>query len=329
MAFTVKDVAEQAGVSTATVSRVLNKDPRISAATTGRVQKVIEELGYAPNPFARGLKTSRSLTVGFLAPEFTNDFFLGIARGVERRLQEVGLTLIICNSNEDPQTEMDRLGLLLDRGVDGLIVIPTSASGAHFGQAVKLGVPVVLVDRLVDDFHADAVLADNVNGTYQVLEPFLLQGVRRIGFLGGDQRLTSARERYDGFRRLLEDYHVPFDPELVRFGDFHDESGSRLLSQLLELPEPPQLVFISNRFMHLGATRLLLERGLKPDQAPRLVAFDDLDLAASLGYCEAMVRQPVHEIGVQAAEFLISRLSGEGGGEPRLARVKSQVVSCV
>ena len=326
MATTVKDVALQSGVSTATVSRVLNGDPRISAETTRRVRLVIAELGYSPNHFARGLKTSRSYTVGFLAPEFLNEFFMGIAQGVESRLRDDRYSLVIGSSSEKPEEEKARLETLLNQGVDGLIVIPSGSSGLHFEAAVRRGIPLVLVDRTVEDFSSDAVLVDNINGTYQAIEVLLLKGNTRIGFLGGDQGLTSARERYDGYRRALDDYRVPLDESLVRFGDFHTASGFQLMRELMEQDDPPPWVFVSNYFMHIGATRFLMENRNRLPVVPSIVSFDEMELSFSLGYCRMIVRQPIREIGTRAAEFLLSRISGEFTGAPRLARLKTELV---
>jgi len=325
MPTTVKDVALQSGVSTATVSRVLNGDPRISAETTARVSQVIRDLGYAPNHFARGLKTSRSYTVGFLAPEFLNEFFMGIAQGVESRLRADHYSLVICSSSERPDEEKARLGTLLNQGVDGLIVIPSGSSGVHFEAAAARGIPLVFVDRTVGDFSSDAVLVDNINGTYQAIEVLLLKGHSRIGFLGGDQRLTSARERYDGYRRALDDYRVPLDESLVRFGDFHTASGFQLMKELMETANPPSWVFVSNYFMHIGATRFLMENPGLP-VVPSIVSFDEMELSFSLGYCRMIVRQPIRDIGTRAAEFLLSRISGDFAGPARLARLKTELV---
>jgi len=324
---TAKDVARKSGVSTATVSRVVNNDSRISPETTKRVKKAIEELGYTPNHFARGLKTSRSFTVGFIAPEFTNDFFMGIAQSVENRLRKEGFSLIICNSSESSGEEASRLRLLLDRGVDGVIVIPAGSAGGHFEAAAERGVPLVLVDRLVEGFSTDAVLVDNVNGTYQAMEIMIKEGNRRIGFIGGDPRLTSARERYDGYCRALDDYRIPLESALVRFGDFHAESGYKLMKELHAAEKRPTCVFVSNYFMHVGATRFLMEHG-KP-WTPSIISFDEMELSFTLAYCRMVVRQPISAIGAQAAEFLMSRISGDSEGAPRLARLKTEVITSV
>jgi len=327
MAMTVKDVAFRSGFSTATVSRVLNSDPRISLETSDKVRRVMAEIGYSPNHFARGLKTSRSYTVGFLAPEFHNEFFMGIAQGVENRLREDGFSLVICSSSERSDQEQSRLQTLLNQGVDGLIVIPSGPTGRHFEAARLRGVPVVMVDRIVEDFSTDAVLVDNINGTYQSIELILLKGITRVGFLGGNQSLTSARERYDGYRRALDDYRVILDPNLVRFGDFHSQSGYTLMKELMELSDPPPWVFVSNYFMHVGATRYLMEHRGSLAVVPSIVSFDEMELTFTLGYCRLIIRQPIRDIGTRAAEFLLSRISTEFVGGPRLARLKTELIS--
>jgi len=323
---TVKEVAQKAGVSTATVSRVVNRDPRISAETTARVLGVIQEMGYAPNPFARGLKTSRSRTVGFIAPEFTNEFFMGIAKGVESRLRDHRYSLVICNANENTVREGEALGMLLEQGVDGVIVIPSGADGAHLGLAASQKVPVVLVDRLVTGFEADAVLVDNINATYQALEPVLAEGLTDIGFIGGNRDLTPARERYAGYLRALEDFHVAPRSELVRFGDFHAESGYRLMGELMALDRPPRCVFLSNYFMHVGATRFLMDHPPAAGAVPSLVAFDDMELSFTLGFCRTIVRQPIPEIGRRAAELLVDRMEHPEGPAPRVLRLTTEVL---
>ena len=323
---TVKEVALRSGVSTATVSRVVNRDPRISSKTSSKVWKAIEDLNYSPNPFARGLKTSKSRAIGFIAPEFANDFFMGIAKGVESRLREDQYSLVICNANENVQDERDRLVLLLEQGVDGIIVIPSSHDGAHFKRAQNQKIPVVLVDRLVDGFDGDAVLADNVSGTYKALEQAISEGIREIAFIGGNQTLTSARERYDGYRRALEDSGISFRKETVLFGDFHADSGYRLMGELMSLKSPPACVFISNYFMHVGATRYLMERRDSLKLVPEIISFDEMELSFTLGYCRTIVRQPILDIGRKAAELLLGRISGRETTASQVLRLQTDII---
>jgi LacI family transcriptional regulator, galactose operon repressor len=326
MAVTIKDVAHLAGVSTATVSRVLNRDTRIAPATFEKVSRIILASGYRRNNVARNLKTRRTHTVGFLTPEIANDFFMYIAEGVESRLQQEGYSLIICNTAEKSAIETSRIDLLSDQQADGIIIIPATHEGVHYRVLDKRGIPAVVVDRLVADFRCDAILVDNINGSYRAAARFFEAGVRRIGFIGGRPDLTTAEERYEGFRRAHDEYNIPLDESLVRFGDFHVDSGFQLADQLLSLPDPPRHLFIANYFMHVGATRFLLQSGLGEARGIQTAGFDDMDLIPLMGFSAFTISQPMKEMGTAAAELLLSRIEGRNSAPPELKRLKTGVI---
>lgn len=327
MAVTVKDVAKLAGVSPATVSRVVNKDPRISEKTRNRVLKCLEELDYKVNDIARSLKTSRSHSIAFLCPELPNIFFMTIAKGVEDELKKAGYSLIICNSNESAAEEAERIKLICEKCVDGVIIIPATNQGAHYSQLAAAGIPVVLVDRLVDDFTTDAVLVDNINGSYTAVEHMIGQGFRRIGYIGANIRLTPAMERDEGYRRALADYRIHVDDSIVKYGDFHVRSGYEKMEELMELDEPPEHVFITNYFMHLGAAEYLAGHREKIRNRVTIAAFDDMELASILGFDSILIAQPMMEIGTRAAQILMDRIEGADAGGPQIVRLKTSLVS--
>ena len=302
---TVRDVAEKAGVSTATVSRVLNGDPKVRPDTAVKVKNAVHLLGYRMNQVARSLKTRRTHTIGIIAPEFKNEFFMSIVAGIEETLKQIGYSVVLCSSRENREEEAERLQLLKEKNVEGVIIIPGSNKGEHFN--IMDGTPVVLVDRLVEDFVSDAVLSDNFQGSYDAVLYSLERGARRIGFIGGDRTLTSARERYEGYLKALKDYKVESEPDIILFGDYHEDSGFKLMKTLMEGETPPDHVFISNYFMHLGAARYLLQsdhRGL------HILSFDDLPLASFFPYTSIIVAQPMDLIGQEAAKLLIQRIRG-------------------
>ncbi|HOJ11289.1 MAG TPA: LacI family DNA-binding transcriptional regulator [Clostridiales bacterium] len=319
MSVTVKDVARMAGVSTATVSRVINDDPRISRETSEKVKKCISDLDYRVNNIARSLKTSRTYTIGFIAPEITNDFFMSIAKGVEDESRKYGYSIIVCNSNESIKEEEDRIRLLSEKCVDGIIIIPASDEGKHFNHLKELNMPVVLVDRLVNNFESDAVLVDNINGTYSAIEYLINMGHGRIGFISGDLKLTSAMERYQGYKRALSDYCIPYDEKIVKFGDFHIRGGYDMMKKLCEADNPPSAVFISNYFMHVGATKYLMEEDINKGKRSSgqnnkniiIASFDDMELSTLLGFCKLRVAQPMMEIGSKAAQLLLGRINND------------------
>ena len=327
MAVTIKDVAHLAGVSTATVSRVLNDDPRIAPETFAAVRRVIEQSGYRRNTIARSLKTSRTHAVGFLTPEIANDFFMYIAEGVEERLQAEGYSLIICNTAESIETEEKRIDLLSDQRVDGVIIIPAGNHGAHYAPLKARGIRAVIVDRLVSDFACDAVLVDNVGGAYAAALRFFEAGITRIGFIGGRQDLTTAQERWEGFRRAHIDQGYPIDERLICFGDFHVDSGYELAQRLMSLPDPPTHLFIANYFMHVGATRYLLQSGLGKDLKVQTAGFDSMDLVPLLGFSAFTLAQPMREIGHTAAELLLKRIRSQTDEPPRTKRLATRIIA--
>ncbi|MBF9014460.1 MULTISPECIES: LacI family DNA-binding transcriptional regulator [unclassified Oceanispirochaeta] len=305
---TVKEVAAKAGVSTATISRVLNGDPKVRPATAEKVKKVIKQSGYRMNQTARSLKTRRTHTIGIVAPEFKNEFFMSIVTGIEDMLKNEGYSVVLCSSQESIDEEKDRLKLLKEKNVDGTIIIPGSSEGEHFNLMGET--PVVLVDRLVQGFSSDAVLSDNFQGSYEAVKSAASKGARRIGFLGGDMELTSAKERYEGFNKACQDFSIQADEDLILFGNYHEDSGYKLMKQLMEHTSPPDYIFISNYFMHLGAARYLLEAG-HDFPGLHILSFDDLPLASFFPCISIIVAQPMEEIGRKAAELLLGRIRGD------------------
>lgn len=308
------------------MSRVVNRDPRISAATRERVQQVISELNYTVNTVARSLKSKTTRTIGVVTPEIANMFFMRVAQGVEDRLADAGYSMVVVNARESVAGEERTLELLLEKQVDGAIVIPSSSVGAHFERLRTAGVPVVLVDRLVEDFNADAVLVDNYEVTYSTISELIRQGRRAFGFIGGDPELTTARERYQGFADALADAGVPLPPDCVRHGDFHEDSGFVLFGELLRLPRPPETIMIANHFMQIGALRYA---AMHRDQLPEdlfLVNFDNPELQAITGIPGISIEQPIDRIGQRAAEVLLARIEHPDRPAGRVERLRTHIV---
>jgi len=333
MASRIKDVAEKAGVSTATVSRVLNDDPKITEKTRNKVLEAINETGYRMNNVARSLKTSRTRTIGFLAPELVNDFFMTIAQGVEDELKGSGYSLIVCNANENSHEEERRIELLAEMCVDGVIIIPSSSRGDHYNRLKNMNIPAVLVDRLVDDFESDAVLVDNLQGAYKAMEYLISKDNSDFGFIGGDLSFSNFRERYEGFCLALEYNNIPKNPDYIKLGDCHIESGYRMMEELMDLTPPPSHIFIANYFLHVGATKYLTSHGYSnrsdpPEEPVRIASFDDMTLSPILGFSDLTVSQPMKEMGREAARLLIARISGKDDTrENTIRRLETELIT--
>ncbi len=327
MAIRIKDVAEKAGVSTASVSRVLNNDPRIAEKTRTRVLKAIDETGYRMNNVARSLKTRRSRTIGFLAPEIVNDFFMTIAQGVEDELKGSGYSLLVCNANEDREEEERRLNLLVEMCVDGVIIIPSSSSGSHYRKLTRMNIPVVLVDRLVKDFDSDAVLVENLKGACRAMEYLIERNFNDFGFIGGDLSLSNFKERYDGFCLALKKNNLPMNPDFIKIGNCHIDSGYELMKELMNQQTCPSHVFIANYFLHVGATKYLTSREYKKKTDIHIASFDDMTLSPILGFSSLTVAQPMKEMGTEAARMILSRITETGIPEShRIRRLETNLI---
>jgi LacI family transcriptional regulator len=290
------------------------------------VEAVIAQLNYKVNGVARSLKNKRTLTVGLVAPEIANVFFMRVAEGVENRLTEDGYSMIVLNSRESHLGEEHAVELLLEKQVDGVIVIPAGQQGEHFGRLRSAQLPVVFVDRVVEGFQGDAVLVDNEDATFRAVEYLWKRGRTRFGFIGGDERITTAAERYRGFRRALAQCGCSVEERNLKFGDFHTDSGYELFGELIRQPDPPDTIMIANYFMQIGALRYgATHRDELPDNL-YLASFDDSEFAAVAGIPGLSIAQPIDHIGRRAAEILLDRIAGTDTTEFRTERLPTSLV---
>ena len=263
---TVRDVAALAGVSTATVSRALGTggEALVALETRERVLRAAKTLNYTANHVARSLKIRSTRTVAIVAPELANDFFMELAEGMERELEAQGYTLLVASSSNSIQGERERLETLAERLVDGVVVIPAGSRGEHLGLLAKRGIPVVLVDRLVEGAVLDAVLSDNEAGAAELTRLLVADGYRRIAFVGGDVTISTARERLSGYARALAEQGLSPSREDLWLGGMGIDEGYRRMDEILELPDPPPALVAVNLLVHLGIQRRLLEESRSP-----------------------------------------------------------------
>jgi LacI family transcriptional regulator len=319
----IKDVAKQAGVSTATVSHVINETRFVREETRQKVIEAIEALNYQPNAIARGLVTSSTQTIGLVVSDIRNPFFTAVARGVEDEINRYDYHTIFCNTDEDPAREDDYLRLLSSRQIDGLIIAPTGVQSERLVQMIKTDIPIVLLDRTSPGIEAPFVRVDNEGGAYQAVRYLVELGHRRVGVLAGLETMSTMRARVKGYYHALAEANIPLDQDLVvhadpRFfnGQFNGNNqlvptAYHALQRLLDLPEPPSALFVANNQMTLGALQALRQRDLPCPTAISLISFDDLDWAPFFSPPLTVVRQPTYELGKTAAELLIQLINKE------------------
>lgn len=310
----MNDIARKAGVSIATVSRVLNNSGSVNAATRSRVQKAIKDLKYQPSRVAKRLrsKSASSHMLGVLIPDIQNPFYVDVFRGIEETAYHRNYAIIMCNYGQDEKKEKLYLEILRSEAIDGLIAAPAREDDPLLKNMVKEGLPVVCVDRGLTGVEVDIVLVDNREGASQAVQFLIDSGYRHIAYLSGLTSIPTSRQREQGYRDAHLQNGLRVDESLVRHGDSKWDSGSRLCRELLELPDPPDAIFAGNNLITLGALETIHKKGLKIPTDIAVVGFDDMIWSNSLNPPLSAVRQPAWEIGKRAGELLIQRIEEPG-----------------
>lgn len=321
---TIKDVARLAGVSVSTISKYLNGG-NVLEENAEAIRKAIAELDYRVNPFARSLKTQKSRAIGVLLPEMTPPFFGSVVMSLDRTLREHGYhTLISCYSSSYG-LERENLQFLINNGIDGLIYAPEDISAEEFYDlTANCSIPTVQIDRMVQGVSSDTVLVDNSDAAYDAVTHLILRGHRRIAIITGPKSVYSAKERLVGYLRALSDNGILYDDNLVISGQYVFGTGYRALETLLELPEPPTAVFVTNYDFTIGLVTAARERGVSIPDDLDIFGFDCVEICTMMRPPLPVVHQPEVQIGALAAEYLIQRLEGYTG-EPRVTKLKCKL----
>jgi LacI family transcriptional regulator len=316
---TIRDVARLAEVHPGTVSRALNEQTRalVNEQTAARVLQAADELGYRPNPIARGLKTNRSFTVGVLIPDLTNPLFPPIVRGIEDRLAEAGYTPLIVNTDNDPERERSHLEAMLARQVDGLIAATARLDVEPLAAAAAGGTPLVLVNRSFEDGSVSAVTVDDRRGIALAVEHVAGLGHRLIGHVAGPQNVSTGHQRYQGFLAAMADAGLEARPEHVSFsGSFTESEGARACAEVLnQAPRVTALVAANDR-LAMGCYDALADEGLVCPRDVSVVGFNDMPFIERLSPPLTSVRVPQREIGTAAAEILLAQLADDAPSPP-------------
>ena len=314
---TLRDVAAAAGVHPATASRALNEQTRslVNDDTAQRVLDTAAALGYQPNPLARGLKTSRSYTVGVVVPDLRNPLFPPIARGIEERLEPAGYTSLIANTDNDPERERLSFAAMRARQVDGLITATARNEDPLLHELAANGRPIVLVNRTTADGLLPSVVPDDRDGVRQAVEHVASLGHRRIAYLAGPFALSTGVHRHEGFVQAME--ALGLEPDLVANGErYTEEEGARLCRGLLEDGRAFTAVLAGNDLMALGCIDALREAGIDCPGDVSVVGFNDMDFSARFSPPLTTVRVAHHRLGVEAAGLLLERLA-DSSAPPR------------
>ncbi|MBI3962744.1 MAG: LacI family DNA-binding transcriptional regulator [Deinococcus sp.] len=319
----IRDVAKLAGVSPATVSRVLNRPELVAERLRDQVHRAMARLGYAPNALARGLRTRHTGVLGLIVPDIAHPFFAEVVRGVEDVASREGYRVFLCNTDENPDKEEKYVAELLNHRVEGIIFISSSNSRAQLTSSSD--VPVVVVDRRVslDDLHE--VLCDDVLGGRLATEHLLSLEHRHLAFLGGPQVIPNNADRLRGCREALAQAQLALDQALVAEVLVRVEAGERATEQLLDTGRYFSALFAANDLLAIGAVRALRARGLEVPGDVSVVGYDDVWFAAHLSPPLTTVAQPKRELGERAMQRLLALVRGQAPPE-RLVRMLPALV---
>lgn len=309
MPVTLKDVAKHAGVSYATVSRVLANKPNIADSTRQRVLKAVHQLDYRPNRTARSLKAQRSEIIGLIISDIQYDFSPPLVRAVEDLASASGYGLFLCNSDENPDKEMYYTELLIQENVSGVIIAPTHESNLAVQRLLDVNIPIVVVDRRVQDAEVDTVVIDNFAAAYKLTHHLIENGYQKIGAVFGSITATTARERLEGFQQALKDADLPINDHHIRIGSPRPEVGNQLTREILTTTSPPEAILASNHFLASGVFQAIKTLGLRIPDNIALVAFDDSIWTALVEPRLTVIAQPAYSIGETAAQLLLERIS--------------------
>ncbi|MDQ0195080.1 LacI family DNA-binding transcriptional regulator [Paenibacillus wynnii] len=314
MTIRIKDVAKEAGVSTATVSHVINDTKFVSDEVKLKVEEAMKRLQYIPNMVARSLRSRKSNTIGLIVPikanDNSNNFFISVANGIEDVLRKNGYHLLLSNSHEDPIEEIERIKMFNTQRIDGLIIAPTSGitrdNCSLFGNY-----PIVFFDRRPEGVTGDWILVDGMKSAYNGVSALIKKGHRKIGFIAGRMDIPTSKDRFNGYRKALEDYGIGFNEEYIRIGDLNRASGYEMTKELIG-QEAITAVFVANNAMSLGAVKYLKENHYDIPGDIALIGFDDYEWTGIVHPPLSVIRQPSSEVGRKAAEIMLKRIKRSG-----------------
>ncbi|WP_318458187.1 substrate-binding domain-containing protein [Photobacterium leiognathi] len=324
---TMKDVAKLAGVSTSTVSHVINKTRFVSEEISERVNKAAKELNYyAPSALARSFKVNRTKTIGMLVTTSTNPFFGEVVKGVERSCYQQGYSLILCNTEGDHQRMHESINTLLQKRVDGLILMCATLEGEHFDIFEHYAdIPVVVMDWGPMQFTSDKIQDNSLRGGYMAAKYLIDAGHSEIGCITGPLDRIQAEMRYNGYLQAMDEAGFSVEPSWVVEADFECEGGYNAFTQLHANGTLPSALVVANDMMAMGVINAANELGIQIPEQLSIIGYDDIHIAKFMSPSLTTIHQPKYRLGQAAVETLLTRLD-EPETAPRIIELEPTLV---
>lgn len=315
----IKSIAKLAGVSTTTVSRVLNDSPYVSDKTRKRILQIIEENDYIPNSVARNLHQKYSNKIGVIVADITNEFFSSAINGISKVMDENGFQVLFYNTDENLKKESKALYSIFEERLSGLIISPVSSTDKGTLEnlkklTVKMNTPVVLLDRNIEGINLDAVFVDNGYGSKRAVNALIKQGHKDIAIITGPITSTPGNYRFRGYVDALSENNIPIKEDYIVSGDFKISKAYEQTKRLLNLDNPPTAIFLSNNMTTLGALKYLKEKSYKIGEDISIIGFDEINPFKVIDYSFSYVGRDAEEQGRIAAEVLLDRIDKRNKG---------------
>ncbi|GLQ76119.1 transcriptional repressor PurR [Vibrio sp. vnigr-6D03] len=324
---TMKDIAKLAGVSTSTVSHVINKSRYVSEEISLRVNNAAKELNYyAPSALARSLKINRTQTIGMLVTTSTNPFFGEVVKGVERSCYQKGYNLILCNTEGDNERMKASIDTLLQRRVDGLLLMCSTLEGEKIDVFDRYpDIPVVVMDWGPMLFASDKIQDNSLRGGYMAAKHLIESGHQNIGCITGPLAKHQAQMRYEGYKRAMNEEGLAFNPDWIIESDFECEGGYEAFKKMHAKGPLPSAIFVCNDMMAMGAINAAHEMGIQIPDDVSLIGYDDIHIAKFMTPPLTTIHQPKHSLGKAAVETLLKKLEKETT-EPQVVQLEPTLV---
>jgi LacI family transcriptional regulator len=308
---TIKDVAKHANVSIATVSHVINDTRFVADETKNKVLSSMEELNYKPNAVARSLRKKESLIIGMVLPDNTNPYFAEMAWSIELASRNQGYSVILCNSDGDIKKEKFYINLLIEKQVDGVILVSAGESTENFLLLRESKIPTVMVDRDSPNVNTDSVQIDNAACGEMATTHLIELGHERIACITGPREVTPSFDRLTGYKNAIKSHGSALSEAYIIRGDFKPHGGYLAAKKLMKLEHPPTAIFACNDLMAYGVIHAIAEAGFNVPQDFSLVGFDDIYLSTYINPPLTTIRQPRLEMGKEAVSTLITRIKND------------------
>ncbi len=313
MSVTIKDIAKEAKVSIATVSRVINnKSEGVGQETRERIQKIIKDMNYYPNRVARGMVTKKSNILGLILPDISNPFFPDLVRGLEDTASKSGYNIVLCNSDNNKDKEASYIRVLKENNAAGIFYISViKKNDNNLNLLLDSKIPFVLMDRRINIEKVPKIYTDNMTGMYEMVEYLIENGHNHIAYISGPKHNSSSDQRLEGYKKALSDSGISVNVDIIKIGDYKIESGRQHMLDLLEQGNKFTAVACANDMMAVGALEVLKDKKLKVPKEISITGYDDIFMASVTSPKLTTVAQPKYEMGCIAAELMIKLVQGQ------------------